>query len=121
MAFLENELATVDAIAAREMVNPEQFKSGISKTMDGTVTLPQCLALGEGRGYITRFQRSFELDQSQNPHPKIANYVILGWASSRVCRASADFFAPGFEVFLHLRHELVGHCAVEQAVVVAQR
>jgi len=69
MAFLENELATVDAIAAREMVNPEQFESGISKTMDGTVTLPQCLALGEGRGYITRFQRSFELDQSQNPHP----------------------------------------------------
>jgi|SRR5580765_1209887 len=40
MSFLENALATVDAIAAREIVNPEQFRSGISKIVDGTV---QCL------------------------------------------------------------------------------
>jgi hypothetical protein len=38
MAFLENALATVDAVAAREIVNPEQFRSGISKIIDGTVT-----------------------------------------------------------------------------------
>jgi len=40
MSFLENALATVDAIAAREIVNPEQFRSGISKIVDGTM---QCL------------------------------------------------------------------------------
>ena len=33
-----NALATVDAVAAREIVNPEQFRSGISKIIDGTVT-----------------------------------------------------------------------------------
>jgi hypothetical protein len=38
MAFLENALATVDAIAAREIVNPEEFRAGISKIIDGTVT-----------------------------------------------------------------------------------
>lgn len=40
MSFLENALATVDAVAAREIVNPEQFRSGISKIVDGTV---ECL------------------------------------------------------------------------------
>jgi len=40
MSFLENALATVDAVAAREIVNPEQFREGISKIVDGTV---QCL------------------------------------------------------------------------------
>jgi hypothetical protein len=40
MAFLENALATVDAVAAREIVNPEKFREGISKIIDGTV---QCL------------------------------------------------------------------------------
>jgi baseplate protein BppL len=33
-----NALATVDAIAAREIVNPEEFRAGISKIIDGTVT-----------------------------------------------------------------------------------
>jgi hypothetical protein len=40
MSFLQNALATVDAIAAREIINPEQFKDGISKIIDGTV---ECL------------------------------------------------------------------------------
>src|ERR1700756_46018 len=40
MSFLENALATVDAVAAREIVNPEKFRLGISKIIDGTV---QCL------------------------------------------------------------------------------
>ncbi len=40
MSFLENALATVDAIAAREIVSPEEFRSGISKIVDGTVQCP---------------------------------------------------------------------------------
>jgi len=40
MSFLESALATVDAVAAREIVNPEGFKDGISKIIDGTV---ECL------------------------------------------------------------------------------
>ena len=35
-----NALATVDAVAAREIVNPEKFRDGISKIIDGTV---ECL------------------------------------------------------------------------------
>ena len=37
MSFLQNALATVDAVAAREIVNPEKFKNGISEIIDGTV------------------------------------------------------------------------------------
>jgi hypothetical protein len=40
MTFLENALATVDAVAAREIVDPAKFRDGISKIIDGTV---QCL------------------------------------------------------------------------------
>jgi hypothetical protein len=40
MSFLENALATVDAVAARDIVDPEKFKDGISKIIDGTV---ECL------------------------------------------------------------------------------
>ena len=40
MSLWENALATVDAVAAREIVNPEKFHAGISKIIDGTV---QCL------------------------------------------------------------------------------
>ena len=40
MSFLENALATVDAVAQREIIDPEGFKNGISKIIDGTV---QCL------------------------------------------------------------------------------
>ena len=40
MSFLESALATVDAVAAREIVEPEKFKNGISKIIDGTV---ECL------------------------------------------------------------------------------
>ncbi|MGA8273778.1 MAG: hypothetical protein WB919_19605 [Candidatus Sulfotelmatobacter sp.] len=40
MLFLQNALSTVDAVAAREIINPEEFRSGISKIIDGTV---QCL------------------------------------------------------------------------------
>jgi hypothetical protein len=40
MSFLENALATVDAVATREIVNPIKFREGISKIIDGTV---ECL------------------------------------------------------------------------------
>jgi hypothetical protein len=33
----------------------------------------------------------------------------------------ADFFAPGFQILFDLGHELVGDCAVDEAVVVAER
>jgi hypothetical protein len=40
MSFLESALATVDAVAAREIVDPGKFKDGISMIIDGTV---ECL------------------------------------------------------------------------------
>jgi len=40
MSFLDSALATVDAVAARDIVDPEKFKDGISKIIDGTV---ECL------------------------------------------------------------------------------
>jgi hypothetical protein len=40
MSFLQNALATVDAVAAREIVDPAKFKDGISMVVDGVV---QCL------------------------------------------------------------------------------
>jgi hypothetical protein len=40
LSFLESAMATVDAVAAREIVDPPKFREGISKIIDGTV---QCL------------------------------------------------------------------------------
>ncbi len=40
ISFLESALSTVDAVAAREIIDPEKFKDGISKIVDGTV---ECL------------------------------------------------------------------------------
>jgi hypothetical protein len=40
MSFLENALAMSDAVAAREIVNPQQFKDGVSCIIDGVV---QCM------------------------------------------------------------------------------
>ena len=37
MSFLESALQTIDAVAAREIVDAEKFKDGISKIIDGTV------------------------------------------------------------------------------------
>jgi hypothetical protein len=37
MSFLQNALAMVDAVAAREIVDPEKFRTGISQIIDGTV------------------------------------------------------------------------------------
>ncbi len=40
MSFLESAMATVDAVATREIVDPAKFRDGISKIIDGTV---ECL------------------------------------------------------------------------------
>jgi predicted phage tail protein len=40
MSFLESALATIDAVAQRDIVEPEKFKAGISMVVDGVV---QCL------------------------------------------------------------------------------
>jgi hypothetical protein len=37
MTFLQNALATVDAAAQREIVDPVKFKDGISMVVDGVV------------------------------------------------------------------------------------
>ncbi len=37
MSFLQNALSTIDAVAAREIIDPENFKNGISMIIDGTV------------------------------------------------------------------------------------
>ena len=40
MSFLQNAIAMTDAVAAREIIEPEKFRDGISKIIDGTV---ECL------------------------------------------------------------------------------
>ncbi|MGA9980583.1 MAG: hypothetical protein WBQ08_18325 [Candidatus Sulfotelmatobacter sp.] len=50
MTFLENALAMSDAIAAREIVNPEQFKDGISRIIDGVVECMNASAWTKGSG-----------------------------------------------------------------------
>jgi hypothetical protein len=40
MSFLQNALAMTDAVAAREIVDPDKFRNGISLIIDGTV---ECL------------------------------------------------------------------------------
>jgi hypothetical protein len=40
MSFLQNALAMTDAIAQRNIIDPEKFRQGISQIIDGTV---ECL------------------------------------------------------------------------------
>ena len=40
MSFLQNALCTIDAVSAREIIDPVKFRDGISKIIDGTV---ECL------------------------------------------------------------------------------
>ncbi|MGH9494607.1 MAG: hypothetical protein ACRD3B_06380 [Candidatus Sulfotelmatobacter sp.] len=37
MTFLENALSMADAVSAREIISPDQFKNGISQIIDGVV------------------------------------------------------------------------------------
>ncbi len=50
MSFLENALATVDAVANREIIDPEKFKDGISKIIDGTVECLNASTWAKGGG-----------------------------------------------------------------------
>jgi hypothetical protein len=50
MSFLESALATVDAVAAREIVDPEKFKNGISMVVDGAVLCLNASAWAKGAG-----------------------------------------------------------------------
>ena len=49
MTFLENALTTVDAVAAREIVDPPKFREGISKIVDGTVECLNASTWAKGR------------------------------------------------------------------------
>jgi hypothetical protein len=40
MSFLQNAIAMTDAVASREIIEPDKFRDGISKIIDGTV---ECL------------------------------------------------------------------------------
>ena len=53
MSFLESALATVDAVAAREIVDPEKFKNGISMVVDGVVQCLNASAWAKGAGQAT--------------------------------------------------------------------
>jgi hypothetical protein len=50
MSFLESALAMVDAVAAREIVDPVKFKDGISKIIDGTVACLNASTWAKGSG-----------------------------------------------------------------------
>lgn len=53
MKFLENALATVDAVAAREIIDPEKFREGVSKIIDGTVQCLNASTWSKGAGQAT--------------------------------------------------------------------
>ena len=48
MAFLQNALNMTDAIASREILQPEQFKNGISQIIDGVVMCMNASAWAKG-------------------------------------------------------------------------
>ena len=50
MMFLQNALAMSDAIASREIVQPEQFKNGISQIIDGVVICMNASAWAKDSG-----------------------------------------------------------------------
>jgi hypothetical protein len=48
MSFLENALQMSDAVAHREIVNPEQFRDGVSRIVDGVVECMNASAWAKG-------------------------------------------------------------------------
>ena len=48
MTFLQNAIGMTDAIASREIVQPEQFKNGISQIIDGVVLCMNASAWAKG-------------------------------------------------------------------------
>ncbi|HVI10786.1 MAG TPA: hypothetical protein VND65_21025 [Candidatus Binatia bacterium] len=53
MSFLQNALSMADAVAAREIVDPEKFKNGISQVIDGVVTCLNASAWAKSAGSVT--------------------------------------------------------------------
>ena len=52
MTFLESALGTMDAVAARDIVDPEKFRDGVSKIIDGTVECFNASAWAKETGTI---------------------------------------------------------------------
>jgi hypothetical protein len=50
MTFMENALAMSDAVAQREIVQPEQFRNGVSQIIDGVVMCMNASAWAKGAG-----------------------------------------------------------------------
>jgi hypothetical protein len=50
MTFLENALLMADAVAAREIISPDQFKNGISQIVDGVVMCMNASAWAKKNG-----------------------------------------------------------------------
>lgn len=50
MSFLENALQMSDAVAEREIVNPDQFRDGVSHIIDGVVECMNASAWAKGNG-----------------------------------------------------------------------
>jgi hypothetical protein len=48
MSFLENALQMSDAVAQREIVNPQQFRDGVSRIVDGVVECMNASAWAKG-------------------------------------------------------------------------
>jgi hypothetical protein len=48
MTFLQNAISMTDAIASREIVQPEQFRNGISQIIDGVVLCMNASAWAKG-------------------------------------------------------------------------
>ncbi len=53
MSFLQNALAMTDAISSREIVDPEKFKEGISRIIDGTVECLNASTWAKGSNQIS--------------------------------------------------------------------
>jgi hypothetical protein len=50
MSFLENALQMSDAIAQRDIINPEQFRDGVSRIIDGVVECMNASTWAKGGG-----------------------------------------------------------------------
>lgn len=52
MSFLEHALQMSDAVAEREIVNPEQFRDGVSRIIDGVVECMNASAWAKGSAEV---------------------------------------------------------------------
>ena len=106
MSFLENALATVDAVAAREIIDPDKFKDGISKIIDGTV---ECLNARPGRRAalnqqqpLRRLLKGSTMIESPHPFGKLRassvtkNATRVGHPLSSVIRLLRSRFPDSF-------------------------